>query len=216
MKSFGLRQTLLGVALVVAACSGCSHEVRTTPVAPPRYANPTPEQSFDTIFDMFKRRIEDTPVGFVVSDSSGRSSLVGKNTVSKELIPPAKEGEPFKAIITVTSESRYSIMRTKETGEENPAEQSNSKKASDPLAEQSGEQQGELGEVALQAKPTADVGKGRVATDVIKPPGQEKADIRKYELEYKNGRWELKTELNSKTEQSIQNAFKNALDTQNI
>ena len=37
---------------------------------------------------------------------------------------------------------------------------------------------------------------------------------RTYELLYKSGRWELVTELNKETEQSIQNAFKSALETQ--
>jgi len=217
MKSFGLRQLLLGVALVVAVttCSGCTRETRTTPVNPPRYANPTPEQSFDTIFDMFRRRIEDTPVGFVVSDSTGRSSsLIGKSTVSKELIPPTGEGQPYKAIITVTTESRYAIMRTKEADDDNSADQQNEKNSSDTLGDPSADQD-DLGDQSPPTKPANDTSKGRIATDVIRPPGQDKQDVRKYELEYQNGRWKLITELNTKTEQSIQNAFKNALDTQN-
>jgi hypothetical protein len=39
-------------------------------------------------------------------------------------------------------------------------------------------------------------------------------ETRKYELDYVDGRWKLVTELNPDTESSIQNAFKNALDTQ--
>lgn len=210
MKPFGVRQTMLGAALlVVANFAGCSREVKTTPVGPARHANPTPEQAFDTIFDTFRRRIEDTPVGFVVNDSTSRTSLVGTNKVSKELFPPAKEGEPYKAVITVTSESRYSILRTKET-DDNTAEQNSGRKNNDPLAETN--EAGEPVEPTLPIK--ADVGKGRIATDVIKPPSQDKPDVRKYELHYENGRWVLDTVPNANTEQSIQNAFKNALDTQ--
>ena len=210
MKSFGIRHTMLGAALlVVANFAGCNREVSTTPAGPPRHANPTPEQAFDTIFDTFRRRIEDTQVGFVVNDSTSRTSLVGSNKVSKELFPPAKEGEPYKAVITVTSESRYSILRTKES-EDNTTEQNSGRKTNDPLAETN-----ELGEPVEPTLPTKpDVGKGRIATDVIGPPAQGKPDVRKYELHYENGRWVLDTVPNANTEQSIQNAFKNALDTQ--
>lgn len=201
---------MLGAALlVVANFAGCSREVRTTPVGPPRHANPTPEQAFDTIFDTFRRRIEDTPVGFVVNDSTSRTSLVGTNKVSKELFPPAKEGEPYKAVITVTSESRYSILRTKES-DDNTTDQNSGRKNNDPLAETN-----EAGEpVEPTLPPKSDVGKGRIGADVIGPPAQGKPDVRKYDLNYENGRWVLKTKLDTKTEQSIQNAFRNALDTQ--
>lgn len=210
MKPFVVRQLLLGALLAVASCSGCKREVRTTPVPKARYANPTPEQSFETIFDTFRRRIEDTPVGFVVSDSTSRTSMIGSNKVSSELIPPAKEGDPYKAVVTVVSESRYSIMRTKE--DDSTAEANAANRKSDPL----GENKNEAGEpIEPSLPPRAEVGTGRIVTDVIKPPAQDKQDIRKYELEYKNGRWELMTKLDTKTEQSIQNAFKNALDTQN-
>jgi hypothetical protein len=214
MKLFGVRQTLLGAALLVAAgCTGCGHEVRTMPAAAPRHANPTPEQKFDTIFDTFRRRIEDTPVGFVVKDSTSRTSMVGTNKVSKELLPPAKEGDPLKAVITVVTESRYSILRTKESSDETANDQSGGNRSNDPLAEKTNDL-GEPADPALPSKPTPDVGKSRIATDVIKPP-TEQQDIRKYELHYENGRWVLDTKLNTKTEQSIQNAFNNALDTQN-
>lgn len=211
MKPFGVRQTMLGAALlVVGGFAACNREVRTTPVNPARHANPTPEQAFDTIFDTFRRRIEETPVGFVVTDSTSRTSMVGTNKVSKELFPPAKEGEPYKAVITVTSESRYSILRTKES-DDNSTDQNGGRKNNDPLADNS-DKEGELGEPMLKTKP--DIGKSRIATDVIKAPAEDKPDVRKYDLHYENGRWVLDTVPNANTEQSIQNAFKNALDTQ--
>ena len=68
---------------------------------------------------------------------------------------------------------------------------------------------------ALISKPaTLEAQTGRITEDVITPPKPQEKDVRKYELVYQNGRWTLITELNTKTEQLIQNAFRNALDTQ--
>ena len=56
--------------------------------------------------------------------------------------------------------------------------------------------------------------KGRIAGRGDRRFPRRKRDVRKYDLLYENGRWLLDTVPNQKTEQSIQNAFKNALDTQ--
>ena len=92
---------------VAASCTSCS-DGKPSPAAASRNAKPTPEESFNTIVETFRRRIEDTPVGFVASNSTGRSSMIGTNKVSSELIRPTNEADPYKAVITVTSESRYS------------------------------------------------------------------------------------------------------------
>lgn len=207
MKLFGIRQSFLVTLIAIASCVGCTHDVQTTPAAKSSSAPPTPEESFETIFDTFRRRIEDTPVGFVVSGSTSQTSMLGSNKVSKELIPPTEEGGVYKAVITVMSESRYSITRTKESDDDsNDANQN--KKSNDPLAETNA-----AGEPVDSQLPKPDLGKNRVPTSML--PTQDKQDTRKYALEYKNGRWELMTELDKETEQSIQNAFKNALATQN-
>ena len=112
MSLLGLRPILLSAALIVAAsCTSCS-DGKPSPAAV-QNAKPTPEESFNTIVETFRRRIEDTPVGFVASNSTGRSSMIGTNKVSSELIRPTNEADPYKAVITVTSESRYRIRRTK-------------------------------------------------------------------------------------------------------
>jgi hypothetical protein len=215
MRLFGFRQTLLGATLIVAAsCMSCG-QGKTSPAAS-RHTKPSPEEAFDTIVETFRRRIEDTPVGFVVSDSTGRSSMIGTNKVSSELIRPTNETDAYKAVITVTSESRYTIRRTKkETFDEESREQDTDARNDNPLAEIGDDKGVEALDPALVSKPAPqDVPNGRITTDVIKPPTPEKPDVRNYELVYENGRWKLVTELSTKTEQSIQNAFRNALDTQ--
>jgi hypothetical protein len=214
MRLFGVRQTLLGAALVAASCMSCGHG-ETSPAAS-RQTNPSPEEAFDTIVETFRRRIEDTPVGFVVSDSTGRTSMVGTNKVSSELIRPTNETDAYKAVITVTSESRYSILRTKkeEDSEEESREQNGDAKSGNPITPNGDDKGLESLDSELVSKPAPPEGPtGRLTQDVIKPPTLDK-DVRNYELVYKNGRWTLVTELNIKTEQSIQNAFRNALDTQ--
>jgi hypothetical protein len=42
----------------------------------------------------------------------------------------------------------------------------------------------------------------------------EDKDARTFDLEYRDGRWVLLTKLDPKTEQSIENAFRTAFETQ--
>src|SRR6476661_2703028 len=115
MRLIGFRFTVLaiGVITVLSGISCNDHSAGTKRVAV--NAKPGPEESFETIMEMFHRRMEETPIGFVVNDSNSRSTLTGKNEVSHELIKPTNPGEPYKAVVTVTSQSRYWIARTKET-----------------------------------------------------------------------------------------------------
>jgi hypothetical protein len=215
MSLLGVRPTLLGAALIVAAsCTSCS-DGKPSPAAA-RNAKPTPEESFNTIVETFRRRIEDTPVGFVASNSTGRSSMIGTNKVSSELIRPTNQADPYKAVITVTSESRYRIRRTKkEASDDKERDQNSDTSNPNPLGEIGADKSVDALDPALISKPAPlEAQAGRITEDVITPPTSQEKDVRKYELVYENGRWTLITELNTKTEQLIQNAFRNALETQ--
>ena len=218
MKLPGIRLAFVAMSFVVAAaCISCSQqETHSNKSAAVRNAKPGPEESFDVIVETFRRRIEETPVGFVVSGAGSRSTMVGTNKVSYELIRPANETDPYKAVVTVTSQSRYSIKRTKDSSEDAGRENSVDPKASNPLAETGDDNGVESFDSGLVGTPAAESPKASTPSRtteavVARRPDEEQ---RKYELLYQNGRWNLVTELNKETEQSIQNAFKSALDTQ--
>jgi hypothetical protein len=141
--------------------------------------------------------------------------MTGRNEVSHELIRPTKDGEPYRAVITVGSQSRYSIQRS--TSDEEETEKADEQQ-SDPLAEEGEESD-------LQFFDRELVGPGSAKKDRQSPPStnenpektvtrQADKQERKYELVYEKGKWTLVTKLDPETEQSIQNAFKRALEMQ--
>ena len=213
MNLFGTRQALLAAGVVVAvSCASCSQQ-NSQSGATSKNVKPGPEESFNVIYDTFRRQMEEAPVGFVISDSTSRSMMSGAIKVSRELIPPATADDPFKAVITVVSQSRYSIKRTIEDSDEKPRDKDADAKQDDPLA---------VGDDASFFDSGAN-SKGAIENpEPRKPPrpGEEAVTRRpdeaerKYELLYESGRWTLVTKLNPETEQSVQNAFKNALETQ--
>ena len=117
MKPFGFRLTLLAVFVVVAASSVSCNRDEAQAVKTAKNTKPAPEESYAVIMETFHRRMSDVPLGFVISDSSGRTTMTGKTTVEDELIRPKNENEPYKAIITVSTESHYSLRRSKEDSE---------------------------------------------------------------------------------------------------
>jgi hypothetical protein len=218
MKPLGFKLACSAVLLgLAAACISCNrhnaHSGKTTSIN----AKPGPEESYNLIIETFRRRMLDAPIGFVISDSTGRSTMTGTNKVDDELIRPAKETDPFRAVITVTSESHYSLKRNKDSSEDAARDKNADPQASNPLAE-TGDRNGvQSFDSSVIGSSSADTQKPdsplRTTDDVIRPP-QPVDVVRKYELQYENGRWILVTELDKKTEQSIENAFKSALDTQ--
>ncbi len=213
MKSSGVRYACLAVAsCLLAACLSCNHS-SSGPQAKAPHAKPGPKESFETIMETFKRRMEDTPVGFVVNNSNGRSSLTGQNKVDYELIEPKTEADPYKAVVKVTSRSRYSVKVQSEVPDES-AHEKNAKKSDHILPDKSAK--GEESFDSSLGKASSDDSKSAATSthtsEQVIP--HEDNEERKYELLYQDGRWVLVTELNKETEQAVQNAFKTALDTQ--
>lgn len=202
--------TILGLS---AACISCNRSETSRKVTSAKPAKPAAEESFDYIMETFRRRMEDTPIGFIVSDGTGRSTLTGTNKVSYELIRPATPSDPYKAVVTVVSRSNYSIKRSKE----NPQDEGHDKNSKDDSSARPGDEGKSEFISANPVSPVpADAARsvpGATPSDdvVARRPEEE---VRKYELLYKNGRWVLTTELNKETEQSIQNAFNSALAVQ--
>jgi hypothetical protein len=200
---------------MLAVAVGCQELSEPTGAAP-RHVKPGPEESFEMIVETVRRGIEDVPIGFVLRDEDGHSMMTGKNEVSHELIPPSKEGEPYKAIITVGSQSHYSIQRaTSDEDDEGQVE----KQRIDSLAQ-------ETDETGLEVFDSELVGSSGKAKQDRRPPSSaaEKSEKtvtrqadrqeRKYEFVYVDGKWTLVTPLDAETEQSIQNAFNRALEMQ--
>lgn len=211
MKFVSLRLVLL--AILIASCVAnisCNHDEGHAKSTASKGTKPAAEESFDLIMTTFRRRMEETPLGFVVKDRGGHSTFTGKNKVTDELIRPANPNEPYRAVITVASESRYSITRTKESTqdenrERNPNNGDSAKPGDETRVETSdGGQAGKNAEAPKDTTHTTD--------DVVARRPEE--EVHKYELLYKDGRWMLITKLDQKTELSIQNAFDSALAVQ--
>jgi hypothetical protein len=212
MRTIGIRFTVLTMGMISALSGISCNDHSTAPKHAAVNAKPGPEESFETIMEMFRRRMEEVPIGFVVSDASSRSTLTGTNKVSHELIKPANAGEPYKAVVTVTSQSRYWVARTKETDDaDRDAKEAAAKNAKQAV--ESGAENANSSDPSASA-PSGDLrSHGPLTGERTALPSSDE-DQRKYELVYENGRWKLVTQLNLETEQSVQNAFNNALDTQ--
>jgi len=217
MRLIRVQHILLAMG-AIAALSGtsCNHHSAGTKHTAAANAKVGPEESFQPIIEMFRRRMEETPVGFVVSDASSRSTLTGTNKVSHEVIKPQNPDESYKAIITVTSQSRYWVARTKEDEESDRDKESkdaaakNEKLSTDAPDEKNGKSFDPAGSVSGDSSRS---GPGSIIGERTSIPSSDK-DERKYELVYENGKWKLVTQLNPETEQSVQHAFENALATQ--
>jgi hypothetical protein len=202
-------------AAVIAFVVGCTEKSNSGVRTPATLAKPGPEESFELILETFRRGIEGVDVGFVARREGGHSLMSGKNTVSHELIPPAKDGDPYKAIITVNSSAFYSIQRSTSDDDRKEGER-RSDAESGPLNEEdpTGVDILDSDLVGSGAKPRpsqrpqlpeGDTTIARMPTNTVK---------KTYELLYQDGRWALMTELDKETEQGIENAFRQALKTQ--
>jgi hypothetical protein len=207
------------VAVVVSAyVLGCTEpsDVRIGRSAPRTTGKPGPEESFELILETFRRGVEGAKIGFVARREGGRSMMSGENKVSHELIRPDKEGGPYKAIITVRSQSSYSLQRTTAPEETSKENSDNRSSQSDIAGTDDPTGMDILDSDLVSAPPTG--GSNRLAsqpegtTTVARvPPTSVK---KSYELLYENGRWNLVTKLDPETERGIENAFKHALNTQ--
>src|SRR6476620_12275844 len=125
MNRPALRRSILVFSLVIPALSaGCDRHLANGKSA--TVAKSSPEARFQNVLDSFRRKIEDQPVGFVVAEGGSRTTMMGTNKVTSELIRPEKADGHFKAIITVSSQSRYSLRRTETEHDKNSPSQGSS------------------------------------------------------------------------------------------
>lgn len=219
-RSFS-RHAFVAAVLIVAAIVGCQKPAsNSAATAAPAVSAPlSPEESFAAIVEIFRRGVEDVPIGFVVQDASGSQTMMtGRNTVTHELISPTKEGDPFKAVIKVNSESTYSLQRSTEEPSEEDSEQAATDSNADSTADGSDVQ---IFDPSVASAPGANVAEPRAAVPkadknvvTVAPPRDIKQE-RSYDLVHENGRWKLISKLDPRTEESIKFAFDRALDSQN-
>jgi hypothetical protein len=217
MKNNIAAMLIASLVCVVVATSGCQERPQTAQHVGVRDRSdrPGPEESFELIVETFRRGVEDVPIGFVYRDAEGHSMMTGRNEVSHRLIPPTNEDEPYKGVITVGSQSRYSIQRSvsEEDDEEKVADNGTSpldesqETGFEPLDE---DLVGGSGEPSRERKKTPPLSEN-TEKKVTRQKDEQK---RNYELVYEDGKWTLVTKLDQETEQSIQNAFDRALSLQ--
>jgi basic membrane lipoprotein Med (substrate-binding protein (PBP1-ABC) superfamily) len=166
----------------------------------------------------FKRKVEDIPIGFVVTGANTRSSMVGTNKVSYEMIPPAGGENRYKAVVTIVSQTQYSFHRSKSTGEEGDKEQNGQNQST--LNERKDSTSISILDSTLAGKATRSSseanGRSSDKNDSAEEVAASRPDqrVRKYDLVYENGRWVLATKPDPKNEKSIQFAFDQALSGQ--
>jgi hypothetical protein len=206
------RRSIIVLSLAIPAlAAGCDRHSANGKSA---IAKSTPEERFQNILDSFRHKIEGQPVGFVVAEGGNRTTMMGTSTVTSELIRPETADGHFKAVITVSSESRYSVRRTKtEESEREKNSQNNSSSALDDPKKKKG--------VAILEPDLAQPGRSEPSTSPTKTPAEDivlrrppNQDVRKYELVDDGDRWVLITKPDPKTEQSIEFAFSEALARQ--
>ncbi|MEX0641482.1 MAG: hypothetical protein WD468_02210 [Pirellulales bacterium] len=210
----------LNAVLATLLATGCgkSASERSAELAA---AKPAAEQSFELIMETFKRRIEGTPSGFISKQQGARSRLTASNQVTSQVIPPAQEGEPYRAEVTVVSETRYSLQRpTEETDDSTKKDDDdrNNKRSGPGIVDNPADINTGLNilDPGLIGS-TGDEGQTQQASPSKSEPEfsrRNDKEERTFKLEYKNGRWALMTKPDPKTERAIELAFEESLSTQ--
>ncbi len=206
--------SLFGAFLVAVACTGCRREPSTAEQA---VAHATPEQGFEEIVRVFKDGIESpggSASGFVAQNTGASSRFQVSNTVTSQLIKPAKPDDPYRGTITVTSQSIYSIRMAPDDDEKKDDDKNASaNNRQNPLdttdTTNSGFESFDKGLVSQP--PSDDKSSGSDAPIVQRRPDKVGHT---YDLVYQGNSWKLVTKLDPKTEASIENAFERALRLQ--
>ena len=212
IRHLNLLGLLLGALITFTFGAGCQQES-----APVTDTVPPAEKSFEEIARVVEEGLE-LPGGksssFVDTSAGSRTRFQVLNEVTSKLIPPATPDEPYRGVITISTQSVYSLrtMADKEQDDAKAKDQKSDRGSSlfDESAE-SGPGFSSFDQSLITEAPDADK-PGNIEIDSV----QRRADKveRNCELIYRNNRWELLTKFDPKTEASIENAFERALRLQ--
>jgi hypothetical protein len=217
MNRSALRQIILAFSLAIPALSsGCNRHAANGNST--KMERSEPEERYNRIMESFRRKIDGQPVGFVITQGTTRTTMLGSNKVTSELVKPTTPDGHYKAVVTVATESHYSLRRAKaaEDAEREKNAKGQGKNALDDPKEKKGVN---ILEPDLVGQPQNENAQSPVNTSPA-PPDEDVVtrrpdeEIRKYELVDDGHRWALVTKLDPKTEQSIQFAFDEALARQ--
>jgi hypothetical protein len=204
--------SILGACVVAAAGTGCRRESSPPVEATPE--RPAAELSFEAIVEVVKDGIE-MPGGdasaFVAQRTGATSRFQVHNTVTSQLIPPATTSDPYRGTITVTSRSIYSLRQSVEEDDKEEEAPVDDRFSLDDDAEESDSGFSSLDQ-DLVSESADDKKAGATELESVRRRADE--DVRTYDLVYKDGRWELTSTFDPKTEKSVENAFKRALGLQ--
>lgn len=214
MNRSALRPTILALTLAIPALSsGCN---RTAANGKSTVAEKSgPEDRYKRIMESFRRNIDGQPVGFVVIQGGSRTTMTGSNKVTSELIKPATPDGHYKAVVTVATESHYSLRRTKAA--EDAEREKNAKNRGKSALDEKDKSGTAILDPDLAGPPQGESAKSAtkpIAPDEDVVTRRPEVDTRKYELVDDGQRFVLVTKLDPKTEQSIQFAFDEALSRQ--
>jgi len=179
----------------------------------------SPEESFDVVYQAFRRGM-DTGGGGVMAggksrDESGVTAMTVNNTVTRELIPPKKDGDPYRATITVEHRSLFSRVPTPgasgSKGDDSGGDQATG--GSDTATSDPGVDVIDSNLIGSSSK-RGDSRRGTRPTTAGVPPSRSDEDVRTYELVYEEGRWKLLTKIDTNVDAAAQNAFDYALSKQ--
>jgi hypothetical protein len=212
IRHHNLLGLLLGAFVTFSFGAGCQQES-----APVTTAVPPAEESFEEIVQVLKDGLE-TPGGksssFVDTSAGSRTRFQVLNEITSKLIPPATADEPYRGVITISTQSVYSLRTSAENEKEDEKDKNQKSDRGSSFFDESAESgpgfssfdESLITEAPDAAKP------GGVEIDSV----QRRADKveRNCELIYRNNRWELLTKFDPKTEASIENAFERALRRQ--
>jgi hypothetical protein len=220
-----LRQRIL-VAILCGACGlglaspGCqrSSSTQTTQTD----ARPAAEKSFDEIADIVKRALETgiggVQGGFVSEKASARTQFSVHNEVTSAITPPTGPNDNYCATVTVTSRTTYSLRHMPETEKKSgePEKKKNGGHDLGPALPDDSDSSGSNGVEVLDQNLVTSASKTKAVPGKSDDEVNRRADedVHTYKLAYENNHWVLKSELDPKTEQSVINAFKFALDSQ--
>jgi hypothetical protein len=209
---------MLACALALGSlCVGCNE-------SPPHQASqsdarPPAEKSFDEIAQIVRSALETgvggVQSGFVSEKANARSHFAVHNDVTSQLIPPAAPGENYRATITVTSHTIYSLRHIPDSDKKSDQDKKKTQ-GQNSGSNSTDDSQGANGVEAMDDSVTSSSKGSRPLPGLPEDAVARRADeeVRTYELAYENSQWVLKTELDLKTELSVKNAFDYALKLQ--
>jgi hypothetical protein len=204
--------SILGTCVVAAAGMGCRRESPSQVQATPE--RPAAEVSFEVIAEIVKDGIEvrgGDVSGFVTQNTGASSRFQVHNTVTSQLIPPATANDPYRGKITVTSRSVYSLRWSAEEDDKREEEPVDNGFNLNDDSDDSGSGFSSLDRDLVSDSTDDEKAAATKLESVQRRPDE---DVRTYDLVYQDGRWELTSKLDLKTEKAVENAFNRALSLQ--